>query len=149
MTRALRPEPARGDDLPAIRVLLDASGLPHEDIGTPHLVNFVVLRGASGLAGVGGVEIQGADGLLRSVAVAPGQQQHGLGRALVEACEARARDQGATALYLLTTTAAEYFAHRGYRRVDRAAAPAAIQATREFAALCPSEAVCMVKELSA
>ena len=143
----LRPEPARGDDLPAIRGLLDACQLPHEDLGAPLLANFVVLRGASGLAGVAGVEVHGRDGLLRSVAIAPEQRQHGLGQALVHACEERARSQGVQALYLLTTTAAEFFARRGYRTTGRKQAPAPIQATREFSTLCPGTAVCMVKPL--
>jgi amino-acid N-acetyltransferase len=48
-------------------------------------------------------------------------------------------------IYLLTTTAAEFFTHLGYRQVDRALAPAAIASTKEFSSLCPSTAVFMVK----
>jgi amino-acid N-acetyltransferase len=51
------------------------------------------------------------------------------------------------ALYLLTTTAETYFEHRGYRRIDRAEAPPAIESTREFASLCPSSSALMIKRL--
>ncbi|MGR8918854.1 MAG: hypothetical protein ACU85V_04495, partial [Gammaproteobacteria bacterium] len=44
---------------------------------------------------------------------------------------------------LLTETAAAFFEHLGYSRAPRAAAPATIAATAEFASLCPDTAVCM------
>ncbi|WP_228434553.1 hypothetical protein [Natrarchaeobaculum aegyptiacum] len=47
------------------------------------------------------------------------------------------------ALYLLTTTAVDFFAARGYDEIDRADAPDAIRNTTEFADLCPSSATCM------
>jgi len=51
------------------------------------------------------------------------------------------------ALYLLTSTAESYFERRGYRRIDRAEAPPSIQATREFASLCPASCAFMFKRL--
>jgi hypothetical protein len=51
------------------------------------------------------------------------------------------------ALYLLTATAESFFEHRGYRRIDRAKAPSAIQSTREFASLCPASSAFMIKQL--
>jgi amino-acid N-acetyltransferase len=50
-------------------------------------------------------------------------------------------------LYLLTTTAREFFADRGYAEVERTEPPEAIRATTEFADLCPSTAACMRKRL--
>lgn len=147
MTAAPAVEPARPGDLPAIRALLQAEQLPHEDLTAAHLQDFFVLREGAGLVAVAGLERHGADGLLRSVAVAPDRRRGGLGIALAEATEQRARALGLGALYLLTTTAADFFARRGYRRIERQAAPAPLQASREFAALCPSSATCMVKTL--
>jgi amino-acid N-acetyltransferase len=49
-------------------------------------------------------------------------------------------------LYLLTTTAREFFAGRGYRAIDRADAPERIRGTTEFSDLCPASATAMVKE---
>jgi amino-acid N-acetyltransferase len=50
---------------------------------------------------------------------------------------------------LLTTTAAAFFEKRGYRRLARTSAPAAIRATTQFSALCPSTATLMVKAMRA
>ena len=139
--------PAQADDLPAIRALLQSARLPQEDLTPAHLQDFVVLREGGTLVAVAGLERHGADGLLRSVAVAPDRRGGGLGAGLVQAVEAHARAAGLGALYLLTTTAADFFARRGYRRIERRDAPAPLQASREFAALCPSSATCMVKAL--
>ena len=43
--------------------------------------------------------------------------------------------------------AACWFAARGWRRIERSAAPAGIAASREFAALCPASAALMEREL--
>ena len=50
--------------------------------------------------------------------------------------------------YLLTTTAAVLAARMGFQTVSRDAVPATIQATRQFAALCPASAVVMRLEQS-
>jgi amino-acid N-acetyltransferase len=138
---------AQAADLPEIRALLEAAGLPHEDLTAGHLEHFLVLRSGPALAGVAGLEVHGADGLLRSVAVSQALRAQGFGAGLVAALEARAGARGLRALYLLTTTAAEFFARRGYRRIERREAPPRIQASAEFSALCPATATCMVKQL--
>jgi amino-acid N-acetyltransferase len=50
-------------------------------------------------------------------------------------------------LYLLTTTAAAFFARHGYETVERDTVPARIRGTTEFDDLCPDSAVCMRKRL--
>jgi amino-acid N-acetyltransferase len=50
-------------------------------------------------------------------------------------------------IYLLTTTAEEFFARRGYRRTERSSAPVAIRNTREFAGICPVSSAFMNKLL--
>lgn len=144
----MTPEPARLADLDAIRALLQSSALPHEDLTGGHLRHFVVLRDGSALAGIGGLEVHGSHGLLRSVAVPAQRREQGRGSALVATLEANARTLGLQSLYLLTTTAADYFAQRGYERIARGTAPAGIQRSAEFSTLCPSTAICMVKALS-
>ena len=96
-----------------------------------------------------GLEPYGSVALLRSLAVAPAWQGRGLGSALLAHAEQAARQRGIAALYLLTTTAAAFFARRGYVRLPREAAPPVLQQTAEFAALCPASAVCMTKTLDA
>jgi amino-acid N-acetyltransferase len=139
--------PATASDLPAIRALLAACALPHADLDGPALALFSVAPGAAGLDGVVGLEPYGDAALLRSLAVAPAVRGRGLGQALVDAAEAAAGAHGHRALYLLTTTAAEFFAARGYQRIARDQAPAALHASTEFATLCPASAVCMTKAL--
>jgi len=142
------PEAARADDLESIRALLAQCRLPGTDLTPAHLRHFLVLRDGDAIAGVAGLEIFGRDGLLRSVAVDPARQNRGLGEALTGAIEGLAVAAGLKSLYLLTTTAADYFARRGYRRIDRSAVPDAVQKSEEFSALCPASATCMVRQLA-
>ncbi len=94
-----------------------------------------------------GLEIYGRDALLRSLVVSAAARTQGLGSALVLHAEQYAAAHEVRALYLLTTTAESFFEHRGYRRIDRAEAPSAIQSTREFASLCPASSAFMIKRL--
>jgi amino-acid N-acetyltransferase len=90
-----------------------------------------------------------ADGtLLRSLAVRPGRREEGLGRRLLHAAETWGRREEKGPLYLLTTTAADYFRRHGYEVVARAALPASIRQTDEAARLCPDSATCMRKALA-
>jgi arsenate reductase (glutaredoxin) len=50
-------------------------------------------------------------------------------------------------LILLTETAAPFFARLGYQPAARESMPPEVQATGEFASLCPSTAVCLAKPL--
>ena len=134
-------------DLPAVKELLDRSGLPSSDLTAEKLRHFLVARAGGGIVGVIGVEPLGEEGLLRSAAVAAAQRGQGLGGELVAALERRARELAIRRLYLLTTTAETFFRGRGYRRAAREEAPAAVQATTEFRELCASTSVCMVKDL--
>lgn len=136
-------------DFRTVMALLDEAGLPHADLTPTHLAHFRVLRDGDDLVGVVGLEVYGEAALLRSLAVAPGRRGEGLGGRLVDAAEAHARTLGVDTLYLLTTTAADFFAARGFAVTDRAAVPEAIAGTHEFAALCPASAVCMARRLTA
>mgnify|MGYP000866692221 CR=1 FL=1 len=89
----------------------------------------------------------GEDALLRSVVVAPSARTRGIGRALVEALAQRAQERGAQRLWLLTTDAAPFFARLGWAVMDRAQAPPAIAASRQFAGLCPASATFMARTL--
>jgi amino-acid N-acetyltransferase len=64
---------------------------------------------------------------------------------LVAELERHATAEGVKVIYLLTTTAEPFFAHRGYGRVPRDAVPSAIRATAEFASLCPTSSAVMRK----
>jgi len=125
--------------------------LADEDLPTADLhespATLYVARAAGERVGAGGIEVYGDVALLRSVVVEPDARGRGLGTALCAALERRAAERGVTDLYLLTTTAAEFFADRGYERIDRVEAPPAVRATREFDALCSDAAVAMRRPL--
>jgi amino-acid N-acetyltransferase len=52
-----------------------------------------------------------------------------------------------TDLFLLTTTARDFFAGRRYQAIGRGSVPVALRAAAEFTRLCPDSAVCMTKSL--
>ena len=71
----------------------------------------------------------------------------GIGSAMTAALEFEARLHGCANLWLITTTAADFYERLGYARCDRAVVPPAIAATGEFAALCPASADVLMKKL--
>src|SRR3546814_17164844 len=89
------------------------------------------------------MEIFGADALLRSLVVPSAARGKGLGKSIVEALAVEAKKIGIERLWLLTTTAADFFAAIGFEPAARPAAPRTIQTTREFRDLCPASAAFM------
>lgn len=143
-------------DLTRIEDLLRAADLPAEDLETSPVRLFFGYDGeasndgpdeASAFVGAGGLEVYGADALLRSVVVPEERRGEGHGGALCDAIEARAAEEGVERLYLLTTTAEGFFAGRGFEVVDRDDAPASIRDTAEFRELCSETATCMRKDV--
>ncbi|NYZ61869.1 arsenic resistance N-acetyltransferase ArsN2 [Luteimonas deserti] len=133
---------------PRVEALLTAGGLPVSDLRDGAVTLFAHVDGDR-LEGVVGLEIHGPSALLRSLAVAEGARGTGLGAALVAHAERHATAQGVRTVYLLTTSAAAFFARHGYRHADRGLAPAAIAATPQFAGLCPASSAFMSKVLAA
>lgn len=138
---------ASGSDLASVVELLSRNGLPHEDVA-PHLANMVVAKVNGRLIGTAAVELHGDAALLRSVCVVEAHRAQGVAGRLCELVIAHARNRGVRALYLLTTTAEEFFGARGFRPCDRNLVPPAIQGTREFLSLCPASAACLERKLS-
>lgn len=139
--------PGMPDDLPTVISLLEEAGLPCEDIAAADLPEFLVASGGPSVLGVVGLERYGKNALLRSLAVRPASRHTGLGSQLADAAEARASATGVKTLYLLTTTAAAFFARRGYEVIARGEAPPALQQTAAFSRLCPSQAICLRRQL--
>ena len=138
--------PAMPDETEAIRALLNRAELPSEDF-VQHLDHFLTAKQNGTLAGAVGLEVYGESGLLRSLVVDETYRGQGLGIKLCEQIFAYAQEKRVKELYLLTTTAADFFPKLGFSVIDRDRAPQAIQATKEFASICPSTAVCMIKTL--
>ncbi len=133
---------AAPSDLAAVERLLTESALPLDGVKDA-LPTFLVAESAGALVGVAGLEVCCEHALLRSVAVAPAWRSRGLGRELVTRIIAHAESRGIRALYLLTTTAENYFPSFGFERIARDDVPADVQATEEFRGACPASATVM------
>jgi arsenate reductase len=135
-------------DLPALRAFLQAAELPVDDVEIGRQ-EFLLAREAERIVGSVGLELVGADALVRSLAVAHDRRGLGLGKRLLEAAVQRARSSGIETLYTLTITAEAFASARGFVRIPRADVPPAIGSLPQFRSLCPISAVCMRYSLSA
>lgn len=135
------------EQLDKIKLLLAACELPTSDLAPSSAMVFFTLHADNKLAGVIGLEIHDTVALLRSLAVAPAQRKHDLGKSLVKFAEAYAEKHDIESLYLLTTTAEDFFSKLGYSIASREKAPSSIKATSQFSGLCPSSSAFMSKRL--
>ena len=85
--------------------------------------------------------------LLRSAVVSSDNRGTGVGGRLVKQLLERADEQGIEELYLLTTTAEDYFPRFGFTRTTRSAVPDAVKASAEFRGACPDTAVVMTRRV--
>ena len=139
----IEPGPTRSG---AARLLASAD-LPTSDLTDAQLQHFFYTGTAAAPTGLVGLELYGVFALLRSLVVAPSARACGAGTALLEHAELHARSRGVRKLFLLTTTAEDFFGRRGFVRVARESAPESIRSTREFAEICPASSAFMVKHL--
>lgn len=135
------------EDRAGVLRLLEEAGLPPDGLEA-HWDGTLVARAGGLVVGCAAVEIYGADGLLRSVAVEPAHRGTGLGRELTAAALALARMRGVQRLYLLTETADRFFPRFGFRRVPRAGLPLSLHASAELSGACPQSATAMVTDLT-
>ena len=138
---------AAEEDLAVVRLLLEQAGLPTSDLTTSK-PEFTVLWDDGRIVGAGALEPFGSAALMRSVVVAGDRRGAGLGRIIVQELEKVARAARIGRLILLTQSATEFFAHHGYRIVERVDVPRDVQGSAEFRSLCPASATCMMKVLS-
>jgi N-acetylglutamate synthase-like GNAT family acetyltransferase len=139
-------EHLRPEDLNDVLGLLAENHLPHDGL-CEHLATTLVARQDGQIVGSAALEMYPDGALLRSVAVAPAFQRHHLGHELTEAAIRLARERDMPAIYLLTTTAPQYFPKFGFERITRADVPATVQRSVEFTSACPSSATVMRKHL--
>lgn len=137
---------ARASDLPAVERLLAASELPLDGV-RDHFADFIVAEDAERIEGAVGLEKYDSVALLRSAVVAAEHRGTGVGRQLVEQVLERAEEDGIDELYLLTTTAEEYFPRFGFTRTTRTAVPDELKSSAEFRGACPDTAVVMRRRL--
>jgi amino-acid N-acetyltransferase len=131
---------------PAVLALLRENDLPIVDIDENKIL-FACLSNGD-VIGTGGLESFRDCALLRSISIKKDLQKKGLGKFIVGEIEDVARQSGVHCLYLLTTTAEDFFTNRGYETIGREALPVEIKNTTEFSSICPSTAKVMRKFLS-
>jgi N-acetylglutamate synthase-like GNAT family acetyltransferase len=148
MTPSLVALPLAVWERDGLKAALTKAGLPADDIFTPGPQFWRFTTDDDVPAGFGGIEVHGADALMRSVVTLPPLRGRGVGQGIVRALEAEAIVMKCGAVWLLTTTAREFFGKLGYAAVDRADVPGAIRATAQFSSLCPDSATVMVRRLA-
>jgi amino-acid N-acetyltransferase len=139
--------PATAADLPAILKLLESQSLPLDGL-EDHLSSTFVAKEGNEIVGSVAIEVYPEGGLLRSVAVAKNLQGQGVGRALTDAAFRMSRERQISTLFLLTTTAENYFPKFGFQPITREDVPPSVRASIEFTTACPSSAVVMRTRLS-
>jgi nucleoside-diphosphate-sugar epimerase/N-acetylglutamate synthase-like GNAT family acetyltransferase len=134
--------PAHDGDLPMILALLQASKLPTDGLAD-HFATTLVARAGGAIVGCAAVEVYRTAGLLRSVAVDVARRGEGLGERLTASAVELARARGVETLYLLTTTAGDFFPRFGFGRIDRKAMDPALERSAELGGACPASAIAM------
>ncbi len=134
---------AAAPDLDAVKALLLAAGLPTDGVEDQFPDAYLVVHRGQTVIGAGGVERYGRAGLLRSVVVARAHDGRGLGARIVERLLSLAADAGVGEVFLLTTTAADYFERLGFVPIARSEVPEAVRLAPEFASICPASAACL------
>jgi amino-acid N-acetyltransferase len=142
----VRLRAAESADLDWARELIAALGLPVDGLNEQFGRGYVIAEIDGIPVGLGGVEVYGRYGLLRSVGVTEKMQRGALGRAIVVDRMQWARTRGLRAVYLLTETAPGFFERLEFVRVDRESFPPEVKASKEFSEVCPDSAVAMKRE---
>ena len=148
MTAIFTIRAAQPHDVSAVEAALRDSELPLDGLRDQFGDGYAIAEASGRVIGVEGIEVHGDDGLLRSAAVVSSWRGKGVGDALTRDRIEWARRRGLRSLYLLTTTAGDYFPRFGFVEVPRTSAPTAVQQSREFAEACPSTALFMALSLN-
>ena len=126
--------------------LLQQNDLPVSDIDDGKIL-FALIRGGK-IVGTAGLEVFDGCALVRSVSVEKASRGQGFGKFISQEIERISKEQVVACLYLLTTTAKDFFSKEGYQVITREEVPFAIRNTSEFLHVCPSSATVMKKDLS-
>ncbi len=134
-------------DLEKIIPLLSKYNLPTTDLDQNDMHNFLICTSENEIIGTIGLERYGEFALLRSLCVEEIHRNYGIGSILVNNIFKSLNSLALSSIYLLTTTADNFFFKFGFQKIDRSNAPPLIQQSRQFVNLCPSSAIFMRKNL--
>jgi len=136
---------AQGNLKEAVISLLEQNDLPVSDLDDTKIL-YALIDGPD-VIGTGGLEFFHECALLRSLSVKKDCQGKGLGKLITRQLEQVSRAKGIKNIYLLTTTAEDFFGKEGYRVIDRAEAPLSIKNTSQFSTICSSTGILMTKRI--
>lgn len=128
--------------------LLKEHDLPTSDLTDESLLNFIGIKDKEQLIGLAALESYENCGLLRSLVVDKNYRDRGLANKLIEQIIQLAKQRNATEIYLLTTTAKDYFLKKGFDVVSRMNVPESVKTSNEFSSVCPANADVMVRRLA-
>jgi amino-acid N-acetyltransferase len=137
---------ARDQDRKDMVKLLQSQKLPSDDLPAS-LNGFFTVFEEGLLVGLIGMDRYGSFALLRSMVVHPAYRNRQIAEKLVAMLEEKAIISGLKAMYLLTETAENYFAKKGYEIVERKLVPQDLLKSTEFSHVCPVSAIVMKKQL--
>lgn len=134
--------PVSAEDFSKVLQLLADNHLPEAGL-SEHLATTLVAQVDGRVVGSAAIELYENAALLRSVAVAEELRGQGVGGKLVQSALILAQAQQVREIYLLTETAADYFARRGFVAVERAVVDPQVAQSVEFTSACPTSAQAM------
>ncbi len=129
-------------DFPEVIQLLTSNKLPVAGVHE-NLAGFIVAEKKDRVIGSAALERYANFGLLRSVAVSEELKGQGLGNHLVNEVLQRARVDGVKEVFLLTTSAENYFPRFGFDPISRNDLPDALNQSAELRGACPDSAIVM------
>jgi amino-acid N-acetyltransferase len=138
--------PAQFEDQKNIHTILSDFNLPLEGLDSTKL--WVLQLDNGEIVGVAGLEMYDMQCLLRSVAVLKAFHNQSFGTYLTNFVIVEAKKSQVKDLFLLTTTATEFFKKLGFKEESREKVVGGIINSVEFRSACPKTAVLMHLKLS-
>lgn len=129
------------NQISSVKKLLKENNLPVSDLNDS--ITFFAKIEHNTLLAVGGIEKAGKDAIIRSIAVSENYKGKGFGKKITRELLNYAREKKVRDVYLLTTTADNYFTRFGFKKADRASLPAEIKNSSQYSTVCPDTAVVM------
>lgn len=128
--------------IPTIEKILRKEKLPYQDVNTENIEFYMAFSNAD-FVGIVGLERFVGVALLRSMVVFDNFRNKGFGRRIVNQILEEATSKSIKEIFILTTTAKNFFEHLGFEVIERENVPNEIKSTTEFTSLCPASATCM------
>ena len=137
--------PARAGDEGVIAALLSAAGLQTQN--PPDLAHTFLSFDGAHAVGTVSLDVHGQHAVLRSLAVASTHRRQGRAQALCAFALAHAREVGASDVYAISETAADFFAALGFRALSPELVPAGVRAS-PGSVRCGATAICLHRRLA-